>query len=302
MKLGLLTSILDGWSFEEVIDEVSKQGLSCVEVACWPVEKSERRYGGVHHIDVENLDEARAQEIKEYCSKRKVEISALGYYPNTLDPVRREQNITHLKKVIVAAEMLGVGLVTTFIGRDQTKSVEENLKLVQSHWPAIIHFAEKHHVKIAIENCPMLFGQDQWPGGQNLMYSPAIWKQVFEMIPSDHFGLNFDPSHFVWQQMDYVKAVRDFKDKIFHVHFKDIKLKKEKLAEYGVLAYPLSYMEPKIPGLGDVNWGDFVSELTQIGYEGYACLEIEDYAFEGSKERILDSIRQAKRYMELFVS
>ena len=302
MKLGLLTSILDGWSFEEVIDEVSKQGLSCVEVACWPVEKSERRYGGVHHIDVENLDEARAQEIKEYCSKRKVEISALGYYPNTLDPVRREQNITHLKKVIVAAEMLGVGLVTTFIGRDQTKSVEENLKLVQSHWPAIIHFAEKHHVKIAIENCPMLFGQDQWPGGQNLMYSPAIWKQVFEMIPSDHFGLNFDPSHFVWQQMDYVKAVRDFKDKIFHVHFKDIKLKKEKLAEYGVLAYPLSYMEPKIPGLGDVNWGDFVSELTQVGYEGYACLEIEDYAFEGSKERILDSVRQAKRYMELFVS
>lgn len=302
MKLGLLTSILDGWSFEEVIDEVSKQGLSCVEVACWPVEKSERRYGGVRHIDVENLDEARAKEIKEYCSKRKVEISALGYYPNTLDPVRREQNITHLKKVIVAAEMLGVGLVTTFIGRDQTKSVEENLKLVQSHWPAIIHFAEKHHVKIAIENCPMLFGQDQWPGGQNLMYSPAIWKQVFEMIPSDHFGLNFDPSHFVWQQMDYVKAVRDFKDKIFHVHFKDIKLKKEKLAEYGVLAYPLSYMEPKIPGLGDVNWGDFVSELTQVGYEGYACLEIEDYAFEGSKERILDSIRQAKRYMELFVS
>ena len=302
MKLGLLTSILDGWSFEEVIDEVSKQGLSCVEVACWPVEKSERRYGGVHHIDVENLDEARAQEIKEYCSKRKVEISALGYYPNTLDPVRREQNITHLKKVIVAAEMLGVGLVTTFIGRDQTKSVEENLKLVQSHWPAIIHFAEKHHVKIAIENCPMLFGQDQWPGGQNLMYSPAIWKQVFEMIPSDHFGLNFDPSHFVWQQMDYVKAVRDFKDKIFHVHFKDIKLKKDKLAEYGVLAYPLSYMEPKIPGLGDVNWGDFISELTQVGYEGYACLEIEDYAFEGSKERILDSIRQAKRYMELFVS
>lgn len=302
MKLGLLTAILDGWSFEEVIEEVSKQGLSCVEVACWPVEKSERRYGGVHHIDVEHLDEARAKEIKEYCSKRNVEISALGYYPNTLDPLRREQNIAHLKKVIVAAELLDVGLVTTFIGRDQTKSVEENLKLVQSHWPAIIHFAEEHHVKIAIENCPMLFGQDQWPGGQNLMYSPAIWRQVFEMIPSDHFGLNFDPSHFVWQQMDYVKAVRDFKDKIFHVHFKDIKLKKDKLAEYGVLAYPLSYMDPKIPGLGDVNWGDFVSELTQIGYEGYACLEIEDYAFEGSKERILDSIRQAKRYMELFVS
>ena len=267
MKLGLLTSILDGWNFEEVIDEVVRQGLSCVEVACWPVEKSERRYGGVHHIDVEHLDEAKAKEIKDYCSKRKVEISALGYYPNTLDPLRREQNIAHLKKVIVAAEMLGVGLVNTFIGRDQTKSVEENLKLVQSHWPAIIHFAEEHNVKIAIENCPMLFGQDQWPGGQNLMYSPAIWKQVFEMIPSDHFGLNFDPSHFVWQQMDYVKAVRDFKDKIFHVHFKDIKLKKEKLAEYGVLAYPLSYMEPKIPGLGDVNWGNFVSELTQIGYE-----------------------------------
>ena len=126
MKLGLLTSILDGWNFEEVIDEVVRQGLSCVEVACWPVEKSERRYGGVHHIDVEHLDEAKAKEIKDYCSKRKVEISALGYYPNTLDPLRREQNIAHLKKVIVAAEMLGVGLVNTFIGEIRRKVLRKN--------------------------------------------------------------------------------------------------------------------------------------------------------------------------------
>ena len=195
----------------------------------------------------------------------------------------------------------GVNLVTTFVGRDQAKSVEENLEIFKTVWPPIIQFAEQRGVKVAIENCPMLFGRDQWPGGQNLATTPRIWRELFKIIPSQNFGINYDPSHFVWQMMDYTRPLYEFKERIFHVHFKDIKLYPEKLNEVGIMAYPLEFMSPKLPGLGDVNWSKFVSALTDIGYDGYACIEVEDRAFEGSREKILDSLRITHRYMSQFV-
>jgi sugar phosphate isomerase/epimerase len=197
--------------------------------------------------------------------------------------------------------LLGVNMVTTFIGRDQTKSVEENLELFKEIWPPIIKQAQKEGVKVAIENCPMLFGRDQWPGGQNLFTTPKLWRAMFELLPSDNFGINYDPSHFIWQQIDYLKPLYEFKDKIFHVHFKDIKLFKDKMDDVGIMAYPLEYMSPKLPGLGDVDWGKYVSALTDIGFDGYACVEVEDKAFESSRERILDSIKLSYRYMRQFV-
>ena len=217
------------------------------------------------------------------------------------DLEKREHNIAHLKKVIAASAKLGVNLVTTFIGRDQNKSVEENIELFREIWPDIIAYAAERKVKVAIENCPMLFGRDQWPGGQNLMTTPAIWRKLFAIIDSPYFGINYDPSHFIWQQMDYVKPIYEFRDKIFHVHFKDIKLYPDKLNDCGIMAYPLDYMSPKLPGYGDVNWGRYVSALTDIGYDGCACIEVEDKAFESSREKILDSIRISKRYMDQFV-
>lgn len=204
-------------------------------------------------------------------------------------------------KVIDASARLRVNMVTTFIGRDQNKSVEENLKIVSEVWPPIIKHAEEKGVRIAIENCPMLFSEDEWPGGQNLMTRPDIWKEVFEILESDYLGINYDPSHFVWQMMDYIQPLYEFRAKIFHVHYKDIKLFPEKLKRVGTMAYPLSYMSPKLPGLGDVDWGKYVSALTDIGYDGYTCIEVEDKAFEGSKERILDSVRLSKRYLEQFI-
>lgn len=303
MKMGLVSAILDGWNFEEMIDTVSEMGLACVEVACWPKGKAERRYAGVSHIDVADMTEEKAEYILEYCKKKGVEISALAFYPNTMDSdiQKREENIEHLKKVIEASARLGVNMVTTFIGRDSQKTVEENVELFREIWPPIIAFAEQNKVKIAIENCPMLFGKDQWPGGQNLMTTPVIWRKLFGIIDSEYFGLNYDPSHFIWQQMDYIKPIYEFKDKIFHVHYKDIKMYKERLEECGVMAYPLDYMSPKLPGLGDVDWGYYVSALTDIGYEGFTCIEVEDKAFEGSRERVLESIRLSKRYLEQFV-
>ena len=303
MKMGLVSAILDGWSFEEMIDVVAKMGFKCVEVACWPQGKAERRYAGVSHINVDELDDAKAKYILDYCASHGVEISSLAFYPNTMDGdlVKRQANIDHLKKVIDASHKLGVGMVTTFIGRDQHKSVEQNIELFKEIWPGIIAYAADKDVKVAIENCPMLFGEDQWPGGQNLMTTPVIWRKLFAIIDSPYFGLNYDPSHFVWQQIDYIAPLYEFKDKIFHVHYKDIKMYPDRLKECGVMAYPLDYMSPKLPGLGDVDWGKYVSALTDIGYEGPTCIEIEDKAFENSKERILDSIALSKKYLDQFV-
>ena len=303
MKLGFVSAILDGWTFEEMIDTASEMGYACVEVACWPCGKAERRYAGVSHINADELTDEKVAYIKAYCAKKNVEISSLAFYPNTMDGnlEKREAAVAHLKKVICASARLGVNMVTTFIGRDQTKSVEENLELVKEIWPPIVALAEEKGVKIAIENCPMLFGRDQWPGGQNLMTTPAIWRKVFEILPSPNLGINYDPSHFVWQMIDYIRPLYEFKDKIFHVHYKDIKLYPDKLREVGIMAYPLDFMSPKLPGLGYVDWGKYVSALTDIGYDGYTCIEVEDRAFEGSREKVLDSLRLSKRYMEQFV-
>lgn len=305
MKFGLLTAILDGWNFEEVVDIASEMGFKCLEVACWPAGKAERRYAGVSHIDCERVceDDAYAAYVKELVASKGLEISSLAFYPNVLDANAEKANaaIEHLKAVICASSKLGVNMVTTFIGKDQYKTLEENIELFKAVWPGLIALAEEKGVKVAIENCPMLFGADQWPGGQNLMCTPAIYRKLFEIIPSPNFGLNFDPSHYVWQGLDYLKTVYDFSDRIFHIHFKDIKLYPEKLRECGVMAYPLDYMSPKIPGLGDVNWGAFISALNDIRFNGCAVIEVEDKAFESCREDILNSIRLSKRYLDNYL-
>lgn len=305
MKLGFVSAILDQSNYEEMMDTAAKLGFQCVEVACWPQGKAERRYAGVSHIDAERVleDDTYAKHILDYSKEKGVEISSLAYYPNTMDAdlEKRAAAVDHLKALIQASARLGVGMVTTFIGRDQSKTVEENLELVKEVWPSIIKVAEENDVKIGIENCPMLFGPDQWPGGQNLMTTPANWKKVFEILPSKNLGINYDPSHFVWQMIDYIKPIYEFKDKIFHVHYKDIKVYGDKLNQVGIMAYPLEFMSPKLPGLGDVDWGKYVSALTDIGYDGYTCIEVEDKAFEGSQEKVLDSLKLSKRYMEQFV-
>ncbi len=305
MKLGFITSILEKYSYEEMMDFAAQQGFECVEVACWPAGKGERRYAGTSHIDVTRVlkDKAYAKHIKDVAKDSGVAISSLAYYPNPLDPdlKKRKASIDHLKKVIEASGELGVGLVTTFLGRDQTKTVDENLKLVKKVWPPLLDLAKKCRVRIAIENCPMLFGSDQWPGGQNLMTTPANWRKVFEILPYKNLGINYDPSHFVWQMVDYIAPIYEFKDRIFHVHHKDIKLYEDKLADCGIMAYPLDYMQPKLPGLGDVDFGAYVSALTDIGYRGYTAIEVEDRAFEGSDEDIRNSLILSQRYLKQFV-
>ena len=301
MKLGLVSAILDGWNLEEMLAESAKAGYSCVEVACWPAGKAERRYAGVSHIDVTNTDPAYIAEVKALFDKYNMTITSLAFYPNALDPEKGPTAVEHLYHLIEMSALLGVNMVTPFIGRDQAKTVEENIALAKEVWTPILTFAKEKGVKVAIENCPMLFGADQWPGGQNIFTSPANWEKVFEALPFDNLGINYDPSHFIWQMIDYIKPIYEFKDKIFHVHIKDIKLYRDRLDRVGVMGYPLDFMSPKLPGLGDVDWGKYISALTDIGYNGPVCIEVEDKAFESCNKDIINSIVLSARYINQFV-
>ncbi|MBN1246761.1 MAG: sugar phosphate isomerase/epimerase [Anaerolineae bacterium] len=303
MKLGFVSAILPDLSLEEVAAFAAEAGFDCVELMCWPKGKAERRYAGVTHIDVAEFEADDAAKVKAVMADAGVAISGLGYYPNPLspDPEEAAVAIAQIKRVIRAAQLLGVGVVNTFIGRDWTKSVDDNWPRFEEVWPPLIAFAEAHGIRIGIENCPMLFSADEWPGGKNLATTPAIWRRMFERIPSANFGLNLDPSHMVWQQMDYIKPLWAFADRLFHVHAKDVRVDKHRLDEVGVLAMPMQYHTPKLPGLGEVDWGRFISVLTDVGYDGPVCIEVEDRAYEGSLERRKDALRQSGRYLRQFI-
>ena len=303
MKLGFASAILPDTPFEDLMDFASAQGFACVEVMCWPKGKADRRYAGITHIDMDTLTKEKAQAINAYIGEKGIEISALGYYPNPLDAdlEKRQAYIGHIKKVIVGAATIGVNTITTFIGRDPKKSVPESMAEFKKIWPDIIKFAEDNGVRVAIENCPMFFTMDEWPGGKNLATTPKIWYDMFDIIPSDSFGLNYDPSHLLWQQMDYIKPIYDFKDKLFHTHIKDAKVYWDKLNDVGVMAAPLEFHSPKIPGLGDIDWGKFVSALTDIRYDGSVVIEVEDKAFEDTLEDRMKAVVQSKAYVSQFL-
>jgi len=303
LDLGFVSAILADKSFEEVIDFASENRFKCVEIMCWPKGKAERRYAGVTHIDVDQLTGDKVDQIKSYLNSKGVYISGLGYYPNPLDPDQQQSKvyIDHIKKVIDAAAKLEIPVVNTFIGRDPSKNIDDNIKLFEDKWPEIINHAGQCEINIGIENCPMFFTNDEWPGGKNLATTPAIWDRLFEIIPNQNFGLNYDPSHMIWQHMDEIRPIYEYKDRLHHIHLKDVKVYKEKLDRVGIMANPLEYHTPKLPGYGDVRWSDFFSGLTEVGYRGPTCIEVEDRAFENSEEDIKTSILTSRNYLSQYL-
>ncbi len=289
MKLGLMTAALGGMDLDALAGWAAAEGFQTLEVACWPmVTGDRRRYAGVTHIDVDALDGAGVATIRRLVADRGLEISALAYYPNHLDPdtAVRSAAHEHLRKVIVAAEQLGVTLVGTFIGRDPNRSVADNLTEVERVWPDLVRFAGQHGVTIVIENCPMIFSSDEWPGGKNLAHSPAIWRRLFEIVDADNFGLNLDPSHLVWQFIDYERAVREFGPRIHHVHAKDMEIDRNGLFEHGVMATGIGWQIPRLPGLGEIRWDRFIAALYAVGYQGAISIEHEDRSFEGNEDLV----------------
>lgn len=304
LDLGFVSAILADATFEEVIAYAANNGFRCVEIMCWPKNNSDaRRYAGVSHIDVDALDASTVAQIKAVTLQYGVYISGLGYYPNPLDADEEQGAFyrAHLQKVIKAAAALGVPVVNTFIGRDQFKNIPDNLHKFAQVWPEIIKTAEVYNIKIGIENCPMFFSNDEWPGGKNLAISPLVWDRMFELIPNPLFGLNYDPSHLVWQMMDPIQPIYDYKDRLHHIHLKDAKVYPDKLNRVGIMANPLEYHSPKLPGLGDVNWRQFFAALTDVRYRGPVCIEVEDKAYEGSTEDVNTAILTSRNYLRQFL-
>lgn len=305
MQLGFLTAILPDLTLAEILPLASRIGYECLEVCCWPPSRAERRYSGVTHIDVRQMlssDDGADFVLKQF-SDVGVELASLGYYPNPLSPEGDDAAVAveHLRCVIDAAKVLGVHRVNTFVGRDWRLSVDDQWDRFLDTWQPLIAYAAESEVRVGIENCPMIFTADEWPGGKNLASNPTIWRRMFEAIPDPHFGLNYDPSHMVWQRMDYLKPMREFASRISHVHAKDVRVDQDKLDEVGILAHPNLYHSPKLPGLGDVDWGCFFSTLTDVGYQGPVCVEVEDRAYEKTLEDRVRSLKQSHYYLRQFI-
>ena len=300
MQLGFVSAIVPDLPLADVFAFAADEGFDCVELMCWPPGASDRRYAGVTHLDVTNITDETVGVMRDIVAKTGVQISGLGYYPNPLHPdaEHRRSVVGHLKKVIQAAPRFGVGVVNTFIGRDPQKSVRDNWHLFDEVWPDLMQVAEAAQVRIGIENCPMLFSLDEWPGGANLATTPEIWRTMFDKLPS--LGLNFDPSHLVWQHIDVARCVREFGKRFVHVHAKDTRIDADALYQRGVMG--LGWHTPKLPGLGDVAWGPLFSALGDVGFTGAVCIEVEDRAYEGSLADRQRALRQSRRFLQQFMA
>ena len=303
MKLGFLTAPFPTQPLEEVADWAAANGFDMLEVCCWPrSEGAARRYAGICHIDVDGLSDAHAKEIVDDLAQRGITVSGLGYYPNPLHPDEdhRRQVVDHLKKVITAGSLMGVPVVTTFIGGDQTKTQMENWDDAKKVWPEIVSHARDSGIRIAIENCPMIFSNDEWPSGHNLAYSPSIWRTMFEEF-GDTIGLNFDPSHLVWQMIDLETAIQEFGERFYHVHAKDLQIDHQGLYDHGVLSLGMGWQVPRLPGLGEVDWRVFFSALYRVGYDYVVSIEHEDRGFEGTDELVKRGFLIARDVLKPYV-
>ncbi len=288
MKLGVLTAPFPDQSLEAVADWAGAAGFSVLEVACWPKSAgASRRYAGTAHIDVATISAAEGKELIAALAEKGVSISALGYYPNPLHPDagHRAAVIDHLKAVIAAAGRIGVPLVNTFLGGDAAKTVDANWRDALTIWPEIVAHAAEHGVRIAIENCPMIFSADEWPGGHNIAYSPEVWRRIIEAFDGA-VGMNYDPSHLVWQMIDQARFIREFGPHMLHVHAKDLMIDRDGLYERGILSAGIGWQVPRMPGLGEVDWPLIFSGLYRAGYDGPVVIEHEDRQFEGSLDKI----------------
>jgi len=261
LKIGFLVGGQLG-NLKETVKWACKNGFEALEVYSGP---------GSPLIDLDKILKNGVADVKDALKEAdgRVIISCLTWCPNNMDPdlkVRRRNN-EHVKKMIEAAVKLDVPVISTWIGR-VPGTVEDNMKVYGEVWPPIVEYAEKYDVKIAIENCM-----------GNIAYSPDIWERMFEIIPSRNLGLNFDPSHLVFQFIDYLQAVRCFGDKIYHVHCKDTEILRWRLSWTGYTGR--GWWRFRIPGLGEIDWGRFITELQDQGYNYVLSIEHEDPLYPG---------------------
>lgn len=303
MQLGILTAPFAEATLDEVATYAAGAGFEALEIACWPrAAGAARRYAGTSHVDVANLAEGEGREIVASLAAKGLGVSALAYYPNPLHPdlAHRDAVIAHLKAVITAASRMGVGLVNTFCGGDASRSVDDNWEEAGKVWPAVVAFARDAGVKLAFENCPMIFSRDEWPGGHNIAYSPRLWRRILEAWGGD-VGMNYDPSHLVWQMIDGARFIREFGPNMLHVHAKDLMIDRDGLYERGIMSAGMGWQVPRLPGLGEVDWNRVFSGLYRAGYDGAVIIEHEDRQFEGTDEKVKRGFALARDVLRPFV-
>ncbi len=299
MYLGYLTSCLPQVSLEEKIRFAKEQGFAALELACWP--RSNERDYSASDIDVQNLTEAEAEQIRSQFEEAGLKISSLAYYDNNIhsDPEVRQRINQHTYKVIDAAVLLGVDMVGTFIGRNNEKSIPDSFEDFEEVFGPLVSYAEERGIKIIIENCPMLgWARKGEPG--TISFSPELWDEMFRRVPNANFGLNFDPSHLFHLKIDYLPLIERYKERIFHVHAKDCEIIEEKFPEYGVFNAFLGdegWWRFRMPGSGQVDLPAMIAELDKIGYDGVISIEHEDPFYEGSVEKTYEGLLIGLEYL-----
>jgi len=285
LKIGFLTKILEELDFAKVVAWASRNGFEALEVDASPKSR---------HIDPEKILKGGTDGIRRLLSKSGILISSLAYYPNNLAPnvEEREKNHAAIRKIIEASATLDVNVVCTFVGGFPAE-LDDVLNVFAEAFPPLVDYAEEHGVKIAVENCPMFGWQAPYVPG-NIAYSPEIWQRMFKIIPSEAFGLNLDPSHLVWQKIDYIAAIRKFGDRIYHAHAKDTEILPDKLSEVGITGN--GWWRYRTPGKGAIDWRSFIAALKENGYDYVLSIEHEDPLLKETEGLLL-----GKKYLDALI-
>jgi sugar phosphate isomerase/epimerase len=303
LRLGFLTAPFPDTPLMDVAEWAAEADFDSLEIACWPQAGGvKRRYAGTSHIDVAHLTDTQATEIRAEIEGKGLAISGLGFYPNPLHPDSNVSGpaIEHIKLVIEACRKMGVPFMNTFMGGDSKKSLDENWDEALRVWPDIVKHAQDNGVRLTIENCPMIFTDDEWPGGNNIAWSPYIWRRIIEQWGGT-VGLNYDPSHLVWLMIDQGRFIREFGDHIFHFQAKDVQIDRDGLYERGTMSSGMGWQIPRLPGLGDAPWAEIFSNLYRVGYDGDCIIEHEDRRFEATDALIKRGFLLARNILRPYI-
>jgi sugar phosphate isomerase/epimerase len=302
VKLGLLTACLPTTPLDEVASWAASQGYQALAIAAWPDRPG--RDWEASHLDVEHFGDVEADRVSALLAEHRLAISAVAYYENNLhaDATVRDATHKHLRACVDAAERLGCGLVGTFVGRDVTATVEDNLRLAEQVLPPLVQYAADHGVRLVVENCPMEgWHPDGYPA--NLAYSPQLWDWMAEL----GLHLNFDPSHLVWLGIDPVAVVTPYVQQILHVQAKDVELDPARRDRFGVFGnavgrarnpWDSGWWRYRIPGLGEVDWSALLTALAAGGYDGVVSVEHEDPVWSGSVDKIHEGLVLARETLD----
>jgi sugar phosphate isomerase/epimerase len=299
MKLGFLTACMPERRLEDIAAWAGANGYEALEIAAWP--EIDSRPFTASHLAVERFSEADAERTLELLDRHGLALSALAYYPNNLDPdpARRSAAHEYLRACIDAAALLGNPPVGTFIGRDPTRSVAENLREAENVFRPLVDYAGERGVKLMIENCVMEgWHPDGYPG--NLAYSPELWEWMFGL----GLHLNFDPSHLLWLGIDPIEALRPHVANVAHAHAKDAETFPARRNQYGFFGrvstreqdpWDMGWWRYRLPGLGAVDFRRYVDTLYEGGFDGVLSVEHEDPVWGGSPERVDQGLQIAHR-------